>query len=50
MCFGADRSWDFEIEEFYDAVTCMRPVINGTVDDAVAVMELIERVYGNSHI
>ncbi|MCI9573727.1 MAG: Gfo/Idh/MocA family oxidoreductase [Lachnospiraceae bacterium] len=50
MCFDADRSWDFEIEEFYDAVTCMRPVINGTVDDAVAVMELIERVYGNSHI
>lgn len=45
MCFDTDRSWDFEIEEFYDAVSGGKPVINGTIDDAVAVMELIHKVY-----
>ncbi len=46
MCFDEDRSWDFEIAEFYDAVSGKRSLVNGTVDDAVAVMELIDRVYG----
>ena len=47
MCFDTDDSWNFEIREFYDGITRGRPVINGTINDAVAVMELIDKVYGN---
>lgn len=45
MCFDKDDSWDFEIREFYDAILNKRPIQNGTIDDAVAVMELIYKVY-----
>lgn len=47
MCFDEDSSWDFEIEEFYKAIKGEKPIMNGTIDDAVAVMELIDKVYGN---
>ena len=45
MCFDEDNSWDFEIAEFYDAMDGRRTIENGTIDDAVAVMELINKVY-----
>jgi len=45
LCFDEDFSWDYEMEEFYDAVTGTGKVENGTVEDAVAVMQLIDRVY-----
>ena len=48
MCFDTDHSWDFEMREFYDAVAGGNPVRNGTVEDAVAVMELIHKVYGKT--
>lgn len=47
MCFDEDNSWDFEIAEFYDAMDGRRTIENGTIDDAVAVMELINKVYRN---
>lgn len=47
MCFDEDHSWDFEIKEFYDAITGQDTIKNGTIDDAVAVMELIDKVYTN---
>ncbi|MBR4083456.1 MAG: Gfo/Idh/MocA family oxidoreductase [Lachnospiraceae bacterium] len=47
LCFDEDFSWDYEMEEFYDAVCGNGVVENGTVEDAVAVMELIDRVYRN---
>lgn len=47
MCFDEDSSWDFEVEEFYKAIKGEKPIMNGTIDDAVAVMELIDKVYGN---
>jgi len=47
MCFDEDASWDYEIEEFYDALIGRGAVVNGTVDDAVAVMKLIDTVYKN---
>lgn len=47
MCFDEDSSWDFEIEEFYKAIKGEKPIMNGTIEDAVAVMELIDKVYGN---
>lgn len=45
MCFDEDDSWNYEIREFYDALTGKGSVVNGTVDDAVAVMQLIDKVY-----
>ena len=48
MCFDEDCSWDYEIAEFYDAVSGAKELVNGTVDDAVAVMELIDHVYKKS--
>ena len=45
MCFDEDQSWELEIKEFYEAVTGKMPVENGTIRDALAVMELIDRVY-----
>lgn len=45
MCFDEDFSWDYEIEEFYDAANGTGVISNGTVEDAVAVMRLIDRVY-----
>ncbi len=45
MCFDEDRSWDLEIEEFYDVVVSGKPLKNGTPEEAVRVMKLIEAVY-----
>ena len=45
LCFDEDFSWDYEMQEFYEAVSGKGIVKNGTVKDAVAVMELIDRVY-----
>lgn len=49
MCFDADSSWDYEMAEFYDAVRGGVSVINGTIEDAVRVMRLVERVYAGNH-
>ena len=45
MCFDEDCSWDLEMAEFYDAVTEGAPIRNGTPEDAVRVMRLIQAVY-----
>lgn len=45
MCFDEDFSWDYEMKEFHDAVSGKDVVHNGTVEDAVAVMRLIDMVY-----
>ena len=45
MCFDEDNSWDYEMSEFYDAVRIGEPVKNGTIDNALSVMSLIEQVY-----
>jgi predicted dehydrogenase len=45
MCFYEDNSWDYEMSEFYDAVINGISIKNGTIDDALRVMELINRVY-----
>lgn len=47
MCFDKDYSWDLEMKEFYDAVTGKEALSNGTPQDAVRVMEIIERIYQN---
>ena len=45
LCFDEDSSWDYEMNEFYDAIHGDGPIINGTVEDAVQVMSLVEQVY-----
>lgn len=48
LCFDEDQSWDLEIKEFYEALIGEKEIENGTVDDAVEVMKLIDRVYMNN--
>ncbi len=45
MCFDTDRSWDYEMEEFYDAAVCGDPVRIGTIEDAVNLMGMLENIY-----
>lgn len=40
-----DHSWRREIDEFADLVVSDKPVLNGTSDDALRVMELVYRIY-----
>ena len=43
--FDRDDSWKLELDEFVSAIKDDRPVRNGTIDDALAIMRLIEEVY-----
>lgn len=45
LCFDEDNSWGLEMEEFYNAIHSRRPIKNGTIGDAEAVMRLIDAVY-----
>ncbi len=45
LCFDSDSSWNFEMEEFYEALVDEKPIRQGTVDDAVNVMEMVESIY-----
>ncbi|MCL2226742.1 MAG: Gfo/Idh/MocA family oxidoreductase [Oscillospiraceae bacterium] len=45
LCFDEDNSWDYEMSEFFEAVANGAPIENGTIDDALGVMGLIEKVY-----
>lgn len=45
MCFNTDESWDHEMKEFYDAATGKSPVVQGTIEDAVNLMTMLEGIY-----
>ncbi len=45
LCFNEDHSWDYEVEEFYNAVVKGTPIHEGTMEDAVKVMAMIEKIY-----
>ena len=45
MCFDTDESWDYEMAEFYDAVVGKRKIVQGTIEDAVNLMGMIEDIY-----
>lgn len=45
MCFDEDFSWMHEINEFYDALEGRSCIYNGTIDDAVAVMKILNDIY-----
>lgn len=50
LCFDEDQSWDLEVEEFYNALVGKVKIINGTVEDAVEVMKLIDQVYSKAAV
>jgi predicted dehydrogenase len=43
--FDEDRSWYFEMQNFYDSLTQDKPIIQGSIDDAIKAMELVEKIY-----
>lgn len=45
MSFYEDNSWDYEMAEFYDAVRNGKPIQNGTINNAIEVMRMIETIY-----
>ena len=46
--FEYDKSWEFELAEFVDAIKGIAPVMNGTSLDAYEIMKLTDYVYGHS--
>jgi predicted dehydrogenase len=45
VVFDVDNSWDLEIKEFYDVIMYKYPLRHGTIEQAIGVMELIEKIY-----
>lgn len=43
--FDEDRSWYFEMEDFYNCVVNEKEVVQGNLNDALKAMELVERIY-----
>ncbi len=50
ISFENDHSWEFEIDEFINAVKGKGKIIQGTLNDAFETLSLVERVYNNSEI
>ncbi len=45
MCFDEDHSWDEEMAEFYEAAVNQKPIVHGTAEDAVKVMQIVADIY-----
>lgn len=43
--YNQDPSWSLEVSEFAEAIAEDRPIVNGSIDDAVRTMELVYRIY-----
>ncbi|MDG2228525.1 MAG: Gfo/Idh/MocA family oxidoreductase [Gammaproteobacteria bacterium] len=46
--FENDNSWDLELHEFIDAIQSNNKIVNGSLDDAVEVMKLVDSIYDSS--
>ena len=46
--FENDKSWEFELEEFYNAIMNNKKIKNGTSNDAFELMKIIDNVYKKS--
>ncbi len=46
--FDTDESWKLELDEFVDCILNNKKVYNGNSDDALKVMELVEKIYSQS--
>lgn len=47
IVFDEDNSWKIEVDEFFDAVKNQRKVRNGTSEESLALMDMIESIYRN---
>lgn len=45
--FDEDRSWYFELEDFYDSIINRRKIKQGSIIDAIKAMELVENIYNS---
>ena len=43
--YNRDPSWQEEIREFAECIRDAKPVINGSVDEALRTMDLVYRIY-----
>jgi hypothetical protein len=43
--FERDNSWNFELDEFTNAIKGKSPVLNGTMEDAKKLFNLIDNIY-----
>ena len=48
MCFDEDFSWDLEMEDFYDVVRKHKQLIEGSSEEAVRVMRIIDQIYSDN--
>jgi len=48
--FDRDLSWDLEVEEFIKCIEQNKPVSNSSSEDALKVMEIIDKAYKNAAI
>ena len=46
--FENDDSWKLEVSEFVDAILGKSTIQNGTSEDAIETLKLVERIYENS--
>ena len=46
--FENDDSWELEVKEFFNSIILNSKVENGTINDAMNVLELVENVYNNA--
>jgi predicted dehydrogenase len=46
--FENDDSWKLEVDEFVDAIIGKSNIKNGTSEDAIKTLELVEKIYENS--
>lgn len=47
LFFDEDKSWYFELNDFYNCIENNSQVIQGSIYDALKAMELIEKIYEN---
>jgi predicted dehydrogenase len=48
--FDRDLSWELEVEEFVNCIVDEKPVANSSSEDALKVMEIIERTYKDADV
>lgn len=45
MRYNQDPSWDYEVKTFFNAIRTNNLIEHGSVEDAYATMELVDRIY-----
>lgn len=48
--FDRDTSWSSEVNDFLDCIQNDKSVVNSSSEDALKIMELIDRIYQDDHV